>query len=124
VIGELALTIEPNTCTELALSAAALAAEMICEGVFDATPLLELELEAEEEELLEPPELPQPPSRAPTITSVVSVKRGSKRGSRRPKMAQILADVLVGHALTGKDRAQDGDAERRTQESDDRSSCV
>jgi len=118
VIGELALTIEPNTCTELALSAAALAAEMICEGVFDATPLLELE--AEEEELPEPPELPQPPSRAPTITNVVNVGRGS----RRPKMAQILADVLVGHALTGKDRAQDGDAERRTQESDDRSSCV
>ena len=118
VIGELALTIEPETCTELALSAAALAAEMICDGVLDATPLLELE--AEEEALPEPAELPQPPSRAPTITSVVSVGRGS----RRPKMAQILADVWAGYALTGKGRAQDGDAERRMRESDDRSSCV
>jgi hypothetical protein len=62
---------------------------MISAGVFDATPLLELE-EEEEEELPEPPELPQPPSKAPTSTTAVSVGRGS----RRPKMAQILADAV------------------------------
>ena len=51
MIGVPAVTIEPDTCTELAPSAAAFAAATISAGDFDATPLPE-------------EEPPQPPSAA------------------------------------------------------------
>ena len=56
-------------------------------------------------------ELPQPLSSTATRTRTSAAT--AERGSRRRKVAQILADERVGHALTASDAIQDGGGERR-----------
>src|SRR5437588_12971649 len=68
VIGEPPLTILPDTCTALALSAAERAAATICAGDFDAMPL-------------PPEELPQPASAPHSRTAIA---QGARREGRGP----------------------------------------
>ncbi len=73
MIGLPPVTVEPDTCTALAPSTAALAAATISEGDFDATPL--------------PDDPPHPPSAATASASKMPVTgrsrtEGSQRGTK------------------------------------------
>ena len=109
VIGDPPLTIEPETWTELALSAATLASATISAGALDAMPLPEEEPEEEP---------PQPPSTAAISTSAIE----AVRGGRRRKLALILDDVFD-HALIASDRAQESIVKCRTRERQKSEKC-
>jgi hypothetical protein len=110
VIGDPPLTIEPETWTELALSAATFASATISAGALDAMPLPEEEPEEEP---------PQPPSTAVISTSAME----AVSGGRRRKMALILADVYFDHALIASDRAQESIVKCRTRERQKSEKC-
>src|SRR5207244_10169941 len=91
VIGVESLTSDPETCTDVALSAAAFVAETISSADFDATPLSEEEEEEEEELELEEP---HPAAAAPGSASAM---RRAVNDAGRPIGAATLEDRAVGH---------------------------